>query len=81
MAYIKTVQELINVLESLDEKQKQMMVYIDDDYGLQTIDYVEEHDEPFIDERCISLQSENCSTIYPNSQLIWPNFDKEKENE
>ena len=79
MAYIKTVQELINVLSSLSEKQKQMMVYIDDDYGLQTIEYVEEHDETFSDERCISLQSENCSTRYPNRQLIYPHYDKEEK--
>ena len=78
MAYIKTVQELINVLEALSEKQKQMMIFIDDDYGLQTIDYVEEHDDPYSDERCISFQSENCTSVYPNRQTIYPHYGKEE---
>ena len=81
MAYIKTVQELINVLEALSEKQKQMMVFVDDDWGLKTIDYVEEHDLDLSSERGISLQSENCSSVYPNRQTIYPHYDEEMENE
>ena len=78
MAYIKTVQELIDVLESLTPEQKQMEVFLDDDTGAQTIDYIEENDGPH-DKRGISLQSENCSSCYPNRKVIWPYSDWEVE--
>ena len=76
MAYIHTVQELIDVLSSLSEEQKQMEVFLDDDTGAQTIDYVEENDGPH-DKRSISLQSEYCSSCYQNPKVIWPHSDWE----
>ena len=69
MAYIHTVQELIDVLSSLSEEQKQMPVRIEDVYGDQYIEYVEEH----LDGRdaVISIQSDNAD-VYRDAKLLWP---------
>lgn len=74
MAYIKTVQELIDVLSSLDEKKRQLPVRIDDDYGPQYIEYVEEHDDGGT--MLISIQSENAN-VYCNAKLLWPKGEEE----
>ena len=69
MAYIKTVQELINVLSSLSEKQKQMPVRIEDAYGDQYIEYIEEHGDSKY--RVVSIQSDNADFSF-NAKVLWP---------
>lgn len=72
MAYIKTVQELIDVLSSLPEEKKQMPVRIEDDYTDQYIEYVEEHDDDGT--MVISIQSEN-ACFYRNAKVLWPRWE------
>lgn len=69
MAYIKTVQELIDVLSSLTEEQKQMPVRIEDNYGDQYIEYIEEHGDSKY--RVVSIQSDNAD-FYFNAKVLWP---------
>ena len=70
MAYIHTVQELIDVLSSLSEEQKQMPVSIEDAYGDQYIEYVEEHGN-IIGKRIVSIQSKNAEYRI-SAKLLWP---------
>lgn len=76
MAYIKTVQELIDILSSLTEEQKQMMVRIEDTCGDQYIEYVEEHGDSKYP--VISIQSENANFYY-GAKCLWPHSDWEVE--
>ena len=76
MAYIKTVQELIDVLSSLTEKQKQMPVRIEDDYWDQYIEYVEEYDDDGT--MLISIQSANAD-VHRDAKLLWPHSTWEEE--
>lgn len=69
MAYIKTVQELIDVLSSLSEEQKQMPVRIEDDCFEQYIEYVEEYDDDGT--MLISIQSQNAMARC-KAKLLWP---------
>ena len=74
MAYIKTVQELIDVLSSLPEEKKQMPVRIEDDCSDQYIEYIEEHGDNKY--RVVSIQSGNAD-FYFNAKVLWPRDEEE----